>query len=233
MIKIYPYEKLGKFKISWLEANYHFSFSKYYNPQRTGFGKLLVINDDRVKAGTGFETHPHRDMEIITYVRSGAITHKDSEGNEGRTEAGDIQVMSAGTGIFHSEHNLEKEDTTMYQIWIEPNVMGIEPSWSAIKFPKECNGDNIPLLVSGNKKDCNKNTLHINQQAAIYGGRLSEGKTITHRISNQIYILLSEGTAEIDGKLMKKGDGCEITKQTSTKIKALSEIEVVIIDVPD
>ena len=232
MIKIYPYEKLGGMNISWLKTKYHFSFYKYYNPERVGFGKLKVINDDIVKAHSGFDTHPHRDMEIITYVRSGAITHKDSEGNEGRTEAGDVQVMSAGSGIYHSEYNLEDEDTTLYQIWIEPNVKGGDPSWNAAKFPKECSEDHIPLLVSGRKENAEKDVLHINQEALIYGGRLSKGKTITHKIKDQIYILLSEGEAEIDGKLMRQGDGCEVTDQDSVAIKALSEIEVVIIDIP-
>lgn len=232
MIKIYPYEELGGMNISWLNTKYHFSFYKYYDPDRIGFGKLKVINDDIVKAHSGFDTHPHRDMEIITYVRSGAITHKDSEGNEGRTEAGDVQVMSAGSGIYHSEHNLEDDDTTLYQIWIEPNVKGVQPSWDTAKFPKECGGDHIPLLVSGREEDSDKNVLHINQDASIYGGRLSEGTTISHPIKNQIYILLSEGEAEIDGSKMKKGDGCEVINQDSVSIKALSEIEVVIIDVP-
>lgn len=231
MIKIYPYEELGGMNISWLKTKYHFSFYKYYNPKRVGFGSLKVINDDIVRAHSGFDTHPHRDMEIITYVRSGAITHKDSEGNEGRTKAGDVQVMSAGTGIYHSEHNLEDEDTTLYQIWIEPNVKGLEPSWSSAKFPKECNSNHIPLLVSGHKEDADKNVLHINQNASIYGGRLSEGKTISHPIKNQIYILLSEGKAEIDGHLMKQGDGCEVTYQDAVTIKSLSETEIVIIDV--
>ena len=125
MIKVYPYEKLGNHDFGWLNARYHFSFARYYNPERTGFGKLLVINDDIVHAHSGFDTHPHADMEIITYVRAGAITHRDSTGNEGRTAAGDVQVMSAGTGIAHSEHNEEDEDTRLYQIWIAPREKGM------------------------------------------------------------------------------------------------------------
>ena len=134
MITIYPYEELGHADHGWLDARHHFSFGRYHNPERMGFGVLRVINDDIIKAGKGFDTHPHKDMEIITYVRKGAITHRDSNGNEGRTEAGDVQVMSAGTGIFHSEYNLEDEDTNIYQIWIEPHKLDVTPDWSAHEF---------------------------------------------------------------------------------------------------
>lgn len=232
MIKIYKYEDLGGADYEWLKTKYHFSFSSYYNPGRMGFGKLRVINDDLVKAGTGFDTHPHRDMEIITYVRSGAITHKDSQGNKGRTEAGDVQVMSAGSGIRHSEHNMESEDTTLYQIWIEPHTKGVKPDWGMAKFPKKSSRDNIPLLVSGRKKDMDKDVLHINQYASIYGGRIAEGSLINHGIEDQAYILIAEGKITIDGNEMRQGDGCEISKQKSVKINSITESEIVIIDVP-
>ena len=120
MIQPIFYDQLGQANFGWLAAKHHFSFGQYHDSQRMGFGKLRVINDDIIKPHSGFDTHPHRDMEIITYVRQGAISHKDSRGNSGRTEAGDVQVMSAGTGIFHSEHNHEDVDTNLYQIWIEP-----------------------------------------------------------------------------------------------------------------
>ena len=232
MIKIYPYKELGRMDISWLKAKYHFSFSRYYNPDRLGFGKLKVINDDIVKAHSGFDTHPHRDMEIITYVRKGAITHEDSEGNKGKTEAGDVQVMSAGSGIAHSEHNIEDEDTLLYQIWIEPHTENIKPAWSAAKFPKQLNDNSLPLLVSGRPEDETNDVLHINQFASKYGGRIKKGSTIEHSIKDQLYILLSEGTAEIEGELINKGDGCEVTEQKSINIKALEECEIVIIDTP-
>ena len=128
MITVYPHEQLGGANYGWLNAKHHFSFSHYYNPERMSFGALRVINDDIIKAGTGFDTHPHQNMEIITYVRKGAITHRDNQGNVGRTEAGDMQVMSAGTGITHSEYNLESQDTQLYQIWIEPNKKGGDAS---------------------------------------------------------------------------------------------------------
>ncbi|HRQ61527.1 MAG TPA: pirin family protein, partial [Alphaproteobacteria bacterium] len=125
MINVYPVETLGRADYGWLQAKYHFSFGDYRNGRRVHFGALRVINDDIVKAGNGFDPHPHNDMEIITFVREGAITHKDSQGNVGRTEAGDVQVMSAGSGITHSEYNNESVDTSLFQIWIFPREKGV------------------------------------------------------------------------------------------------------------
>ena len=136
MLELRPFKDLGGANHGWLNARHHFSFASYYDPARLGFGPLLVWNDDEIKSQTGFPPHPHKDMEIITYVRTGAITHKDSLGNEGRTGAGDVQVMSAGTGIRHAEYNLESETTTLFQIWIEPAETGGEPRWGQQPFPK-------------------------------------------------------------------------------------------------
>jgi hypothetical protein len=229
VIKIYPFDALGKADFGWLKANYHFSFSRYQNPDRTGFGKLLVINDDWVKAGRGFDTHGHRDMEIITYVRSGAILHKDNAGNVGRTEAGNVQVMSAGSGVEHSEHNLDDVDTTLYQIWIEPNRMGVAPRWDTKEFPKSANIKSLNLIASGDKND---DALFIYQDAKIYAGRMMAGTKIVHKIINQAYILASEGEFEIDGKPMHKGDGAEVTEQTEVTITAILDSEILVIDVP-
>ncbi len=135
MIELRPFEGLGAANHGWLDAHHHFSFADYHDPQRHNWGALRVWNDDTIAPGTGFPPHPHRDMEIITYVREGAITHKDSLGNEGRTEAGDVQVMSAGTGIRHSEYNLEDVTTRIFQIWIVPTSKGGTPTWGARPFP--------------------------------------------------------------------------------------------------
>ena len=171
MITVYPYENLGHANHGWLDARHHFSFAEYRNPARSRFGTLRVINDDVIKAGAGFDTHPHRDMEIITYVRMGAISHRDSNGNEGRTAAGDVQVMSAGTGVFHSEFNLEDTDTNLYQIWIEPNILGVKPRWDSHEFPKQPVTEALTLLVSGDGTA----PLFINQDAYIYAGKISAG----------------------------------------------------------
>ncbi len=232
MIKIQKYEDLGRHTIGWLDARYHFSFSRYYNPKRMGFGKLLVINDDIIHAKGGFDTHRHENMEIITYVRQGAITHKDSEGNEGRTAVGDVQVMSAGSGIAHSEYNVENEDTKLYQIWIEPHTEGVKPRWESCSFPVDFCNDDLRLLVSGRPEDEGKGALYINQYASIYGGRIAAGRKMIHPIKDNAYFLVSEGDVEVEGSLMNKGDGAEITDVKYISITAKSNCEVIVIEVP-
>lgn len=231
MITVYPYAELGRVDHGWLLANHHFSFARYWNPDRTGFGKLLVINDDRVAAGTGFGTHPHDNMEIITYVRSGAITHKDTMGNVGRTAAGDVQVMSAGRGVAHSEHNLEDIDTRLYQIWIVPNKENVEPRWEQRVFPKGYTGG-LTLLVSGRESDKEKGALFIHQDAAIYGGRLKAGEQIVQPVQGGAYILASGGTFMVNGQKMDAGDGAEVKDLGQVEIKAETDAEILVIDVP-
>lgn len=228
MITHYPHANLGHANHGWLDARHHFSFANYQNPERQQFGVLRVINDDVIKAGAGFDTHPHRNMEIITYVREGAITHRDSNGNVGRTVAGDVQVMSAGTGVFHSEFNLESEDTNIFQIWIEPNQLEVKPRWDSYKFPKEPTADSLMLLVSGDGDA----PLSIYQDAFIYAGHLSEGTELNHPIKHQAYVLVSEGSLELEGRLLNKGDGLEVAELSSINLKALSNTRVLVIDAP-
>jgi len=228
MIKTYPFEQLGHANHGWLNARHHFSFANYVNPERMAFGALRVINDDIIKAGAGFDTHPHKDMEIITYVRNGAITHRDSRGNLGRTEAGDVQVMSAGTGIYHSEFNLESEDTNLYQIWIEPNKTGVEPRWDAMEFPTEETEGSLTLLVSGDGRA----PLQIHQDATIHAGRINAGSELNHSIKHQAYLLVSKGTITLDGHSLKQGDGAEISDVASINLAAETQADVLIIDVP-
>lgn len=232
MITVYPYNKLGGADHGWLKARHHFSFAMYYNPARMGFGTLRVVNDDIIRGGTGFDTHPHRDMEIITYVRKGAITHRDSRNNEGRTAAGDVQVMSAGSGVFHSEYNLEDEDTSLYQIWIEPNQRGVTPRWEAASFPKEPVQGALTPLVSGRDADLLQGALFIHADAAIHGGRLLKGEVVTHTLTYQGYVLVSEGQITLNGKTMHKGDGAEVMDVTELTITAEDNAEVLVIDVP-
>lgn len=228
MLQHHEYENLGGANHGWLKAKHHFSFANYYDPQKLSHGELLVINDDRIAPHTGFDTHPHRDMEIITYVRKGAITHQDNKGNKGRTTAGNVQVMSAGTGIFHSEYNLEDEETNIYQIWIKPAEKAVSPRWDAAEFPKAPVKNNLQLLVSG---DGNA-PLQINQNARIFAGRIAKGETITHQISGKAYLLVSEGEALVNSLHAKKGDGIAITDEASISLKAKTEVEVLIIEVP-
>lgn len=224
MIKIYPYEKLYMAKHGWLEARHHFSFANYYDPKRMGFGPIRVINDDIIQANSGFPTHPHQNMEIITYVRSGAITHKDSVGNTGRTEAGDVQVMSAGTGIWHSEYNLESDQTRLYQIWIEPDKLDIKPRFAQHKFPKQKN--KFTLLVSGDENA----PLTINQNIKIYAATLEPNITINKTLENSAYLLVSKGKLSINNNNIKEGDGIEITNENKLFFKSEIDTELLIIE---
>lgn len=232
MIEIKKFKNLGKSDHGWLKSNFHFSFADYYNPKNMSFGALRVINDDLISPHMGFDTHPHKDMEIITFVRSGAISHKDNLGNKGTTKAGDVQVMSAGSGVFHSEINNTDEVVSLFQIWITPNKKGVKPRWDQAKFPQQPSKGELPLLVSGRSADAGKGVLFIHQDAAIYGGRLSAGASVTNKIKHQAYILVSEGSLEIDGRKLSKGDGAEITKQKAIKITASSDAEILILDIP-
>lgn len=232
MINIRKLDKLGGGDHGWLKSKFHFSFADYYNPENMHFGQLRVINDDQITANNGFGMHPHKDMEIITYVRSGAISHKDNMGNEGTTNAGEVQVMSAGKGVFHSEFNNTDESVTLYQIWIMPNKNGVEPRWDQAKFPTNPDSGELPLLVSGRSTDAGKGALFIHQDAAIYGGKVNQGDSITNKIRHQAYVLVSYGNIEIDGRKLSKGDGAEITDQTEITITAQNDAEILILDVP-
>lgn len=228
MIKHHPFETLGGAKHGWLDAKHHFSFANYFDPKKMSHGELLVINDDRIAPHTGFDTHPHRDMEIITYVRKGAITHKDNRGNKGRTTAGNVQVMSAGTGISHSEYNLEDEETNLYQIWITPKTKGVPPKWDMAEFPQEPVSDALTLLVSGEEAA----PLTINQDARIYAGRLLKGKKLSHAIKGKAYVLVSDGHVSISGHKAQKGDGLALSDEKTTNIEALTDCELLVIEVP-
>ena len=231
MLTPFRHGDLGHFQNFWLDSRFHFSFAEYHNPERMGFGPLRVINDDTVRAGMGFDTHPHRDMEIITYVRKGTILHKDSLGHEGRTGAGDVQVMSAGRGIFHAEHSDPAEDTTLFQIWIHPRERGIAPRWDQKAFPKEPVNENLNLLVSGRAEDEGKGALLIHQDAAIYGGRLNAGTALKHPLKSSAYVVLSEGAAQVNGIALNAGDGAEVTGEKALDIRADSDAELLVIEI--
>src|SRR5215208_531991 len=178
MIERRPFAGLGGERLDWLDTRHHFSFAQYHDPARMGWGALRVWNDDEIAAGTGFPPHPHADMEIITYVRDGAISHEDSLGNKGRTEAGDVQVMSAGTGIRHAEYNREDGETRIFQIWMTPRTQGLAPRWGQKAFPKEDRAGSLVPLASG--LPCDDDALPIDQDAAILGATLEAGHTVRH-----------------------------------------------------
>ena len=209
MIDIRKFNSLGAANHGWLDARHHFSFANYYDPARMGWGKIRVWNDDVIAPGAGFPPHSHSNMEIITYVRSGAITHKDSLGNVGRTEAGDIQVMGAGRGVTHSEYNLESEETKLFQIWVLPRATGGEPHWGMQLFPKEERASGFAVLASGYG---DAGALHINADARVYGATLAAGGTLDHNVplENNAYLVVSEGTIEINGFCAGPRDGVAI-----------------------
>ena len=232
MIEHRPFDGLGRMDIDWLSARYHFSFAHYFDPERMGVGPLRVWNDDAIQPGTGFDPHGHRDMEIITYVRSGAITHRDHLGNEGRTEAGDVQVMSAGRGIQHAEYNLEDEVTRIYQIWIQPSVTGVEPRWAQRQFPKAARSGALVPLASG--RAGHEGALPIHQDAAILGATLLAGQSVRHELAKgrRAYLVVPQGEVEIDGIRLAARDGAVITEQTGFEIRAVSDAEILLADLP-
>src|SRR5499427_5873024 len=175
MIERRPAESLGGANHGWLDTRHHFSFGDYHDPDRMGWGALRVWNDDEIAPNTGFPAHPHRDMEIITYVREGAITHQDSLGNKGRTEAGDVQVMSAGSGIRHSEYNLEPVTTRIFQIWIEPTTEGGAPTWGSKPFPKADRSGKLVTIASGLPGDAD--ALPIRADARVLATTLKAGES--------------------------------------------------------
>ena len=229
MIDIRRFNSLGKFKNDWLDASHHFSFSSYYDASRMGVGAIRVWNDDTIRAGTGFPTHPHDNMEIITYVREGAITHRDSMGNEGRTEAGDVQVMSAGTGVQHSEFNLEGEDTTLFQIWIVPDKRNVKPSWGAKAFPKEDRANSWSILASGNADD---DALPIHQDAKVLGATLKAGHHLDLETKQGRfgYLVLAKGSVKIGDETLNARDGIAISGPETLKVEAIEDTEIVLVD---
>ncbi len=231
MIELRPYNELGGAQHGWLDTRHHFSFADYYNPKRMSWGQLRVWNDDSIAARSGFPPHPHRDMEIITYVRSGAITHEDNLGNRGRTEAGDVQVMSAGSGIAHSEMNEEDVATQIFQIWIMPDEKGLPPSWGTKPFPKGERSGAFVTLASGLPADTD--ALAIRANARLVAATLKAGQSTEYQIApgRKVYLVPASGQIEINGVVAAAGDGVAISEETLLKVSAQQDSEIVLVDV--
>ena len=231
MIEVRPLGQLGQHKADWLESKFHFSFADYFDPDRMGFGALRVWNDDIIQRGTGFPMHPHRDMEIITYVRRGAITHEDSLGNEGRTEAGDVQVMTAGTGIVHSEYNREADgETVLFQIWIEPATRNLAPRWEARSFPRDARDGKLTVLASGRGGD--EDALAIHQDAALLCATVAGGQSVTHESDGgrRGYLVPARGAVSVNGLEAAERDGIAIWDEDRVVIDAKEDTELVLVD---
>jgi hypothetical protein len=230
MIEVRKFDSLGGANHGWLDAKHHFSFAGYHDPKRVHWGALRVWNDDTIAAGTGFPPHPHNDMEIITYVREGAITHQDSLGNKGRTEAGDVQVMSAGTGIRHSEYNLEPGVTKIFQIWIIPDRGGEPPAWGAKPFPKGDRSGKFVALASGFSDD--SDALPIRTDARVLGATLKAGEETEYTLGagRHAYLVPSTGQVEVNGVKLDTRDGAAIANENTIRVKALADAELVLVD---
>ena len=229
MIERRPFDRLGGADHGWLKARHHFSFANYYDPKKMGWGPIRVWNDDEIAPQSGFPPHPHADMEIVTYVRKGAITHKDSLGNEGRTEAGDVQVMSAGSGIRHAEYNLEPDTTTLFQIWIEPKARGGAPSWGARPFPKGDRAGQFVTLASGLG---DADALPIRTDARVAGATLKAGETAEYALGRDrfAYLVPAVGAIEVNGVRLDSRDGAAVHDEEVLKVTALEDAEVVLVD---
>ena len=234
MIELRPFSGIGHANHGWLDARHHFSFADYYDPARMAWGNLRVWNDDTIAAKSGFPPHPHRDMEIITYVRTGAITHRDSLGNQGRTAAGDVQVMSAGTGITHAEYNLEDEATTLFQIWIQPTRRGLAPGWGARQFPRGDRAGQLVVLASGYPEDAD--ALPIRTEARLVAGTIRAGETLDYALGAERkgYLVPATGAIRVEGAggsvTAGARDGIAIAQEDVIRLTAIEDSEVVLVD---
>jgi redox-sensitive bicupin YhaK (pirin superfamily) len=230
MIERRPFDSLGGGEHGWLDTRHHFSFADYRDPARMHWGSLRVWNDDAIAPGTGFDPHPHHDMEIITYVREGAITHEDSLGNSGRTVAGDVQVMSAGTGIRHAEYNRETATTRLFQIWIIPDRKGGPPSWDTRPFPKGDRAGAFVTLASGLPDDAG--ALPIRTCARVLGATLKAGQRADYRLDagRHAYLVPAAGKVEVNGIAANTGDGLAIADEPVLQVTAVEDAEIVMVD---
>lgn len=232
MLQVVSFASLGRFGTDWLDSRFHFYFAGVPAPMGTHFGPLRVWNDDLIQPHTGFDMHGHRDMEIVTYVRRGAISHRDNLGHEGRIGAGEVQVMSAGRGILHAEWNHEDEETLLYQIWVEPNRQGLKPGWEQAPFPKSDRQGRLVALASG--QDNIEGALPIHQDATLYGALLARGDTIAHKLGpgRCAYLVLSEGELEIGEHRLASRDGCAIRDVDMIDARAATACEALLFDLP-
>lgn len=232
MIRAIPFASLGRFDLDWLESRFHFNFSGIAAPMGGRFGPLRVWNDDLIRPQTGFDFHGHRDMEIITYVRQGAITHRDHLGNEGRIQAGDVQVMHAGRGIMHGEWNEETDDTLLYQIWVEPNKVGADPGWAEARFHDGAAKSGWRALASGEQGIVG--ALPIHQDATLYAARLGAGESLAFdlRPNRRAYIVLAAGAASLNGQALSERDGAAVEGESKLKFAAMDASDILLFDLP-
>ncbi|MDB5932796.1 MAG: quercetin 2,3-dioxygenase [Massilia sp.] len=232
MLEVRKSEARGNANHGWLQSKHTFSFGDYRDPNHTGFGPLLVINEDRVAAGQGFGTHGHRDMEIISYVLDGALEHKDSMGTGSVLHYGDVQRMSAGTGVRHSEFNGSKSENLHFlQIWIEPNQTGIPPSYEEKHFSPESKHGQLRLIASG---DGREGSVLIHQDASIYAAILNGGERLEHALAGGRtgYVHVIRGQVTVNGTALGGGDALKITAEAAIRLEQAVDAEVLVFDLP-
>jgi redox-sensitive bicupin YhaK (pirin superfamily) len=230
MLKLRKAQERGHANHGWLDTHHTFSFGRYYDPEQLGFRTLRVINDDVIDGGAGFPFHSHQDMEIISYVTEGALEHKDSMGNGSVIRPGDVQIMSAGTGVEHSEFNHLKEDKThLFQIWIHPETTGLEPNYAEKNFGDAQLDNQLRLIVSPEGRD---GSLVIRQDAAIYGARLTADTSVGHTIAEgrHAWLQVLSGAATVNGEAVSGGDGVAVSEETALEIRATEATEILLFD---
>jgi redox-sensitive bicupin YhaK (pirin superfamily) len=232
MIERRPFHDLSGEDIGWLKAKRHFSFGGSDDRTRQGWGALRIWNDDEIAPDAGFPPHSHANMEIITYVREGVVTHRDSLGNEGQTKAGDVQVMSAGTGIRHAEYNTEPVPALIFQIWIAPDAHGGPPTWGSQPFPRADRSGRFVAFASGFESDTD--ALPIRARARVLGARLTDGQSIEYAFGERrrAYLVPSSGTVDVNGVRIHARDGVAIKDVAVVRIAAIEDADVVMVDVP-
>jgi redox-sensitive bicupin YhaK (pirin superfamily) len=230
MLAIRHAEERGKANLGWLNSHHTFSFADYFDPRFMGFGPLRVINEDRVQPGEGFPTHGHRDMEILSYVLSGALEHKDSIGNGSVIRPGDVQRMSAGTGVMHSEYNASKEELVHFlQIWIIPETQGLKPSYEQTRFSDEDKRGQLRLIGSRDGRDA---TVTIHQDVDLYSTLLSDGESVAHELrgDRKAWVQVAQGSAQLNGEQLYPGDGAAVEGPASLTLEGTSDAEILLFD---
>lgn len=232
MIKLRKSQERGHANHGWLDSYHSFSFARYYDPEHMGYSVLRVINEDVVAQGQGFGMHPHRDMEIITYMLKGAIRHEDSMGNGSVIKAGDVQRMTAGTGITHSEFNASRtEPVHLLQIWLLPERNNLTPGYEEKHFDPAEKQDRWCLVASRGGR---QGSLHINQDVELFASVISEGKTLDYTMQpdRSLYIQVARGSLRLNGELLDAGDAAKVDTQQAVSLLALEEAEILLFDLP-
>ena len=232
MITIRKSDERGHANHGWLDSRFSFSFADYFDPERVQFRTLRVMNDDRIAGGGGFPTHPHRDMEIVTYVLEGALAHKDSMGNGSVIRPGDVQYMSAGTGVAHSEFNASKDETVhMYQIWMFPDKKNYTPAYDQKHFADADKRGKLRVVASPDGRD---GSVKIRQDNELYATVLGPGQSVKHELKPErhAYVQVARGSVTLNGRALEVGDGAEISSEQALELTGVKDAEVLLFDLP-